>query len=122
MKNLLSILLICFLFVSCEKENYNFDVTRTIYLTPINRPESCGPDIHKIHFTFDNKSVDELHAEEASHTFEKWIVPFDTIHIYKGPIYSYPFNGQIYNLYIVSADSVYEKMTEHGIPYYCPSY
>jgi hypothetical protein len=100
-------------FYSCTKIKDNYAVTRTIYLHSIICPDSTISS-HTVQFAFDNKTDNEMLADIHEHTFEKWVMPYDTIWLFRGMTDDgYRKIGYLYS------DSVYEKSIENACPYVC---
>jgi hypothetical protein len=108
-------LLAMFVFPSCQKETKNYAVTRTIFLKSVNCPDSLEPSSHTIQFALNYQTEDQMLVDVNKHTFSKWVMPNDTIWLFKGMTdEGFKEDGYLY------PDSVYEKSIENACQYVCP--
>ena len=111
------IILLSLTLFSCQKETKNYAVTRTIFLHSVTCPDTAISS-HTIQFALDNQTEDEILSDINEHRFSKWIMPKDTIWLFKG-MFEQKYYLKISYEY---PDSVYEKSIENACPYYCPTH
>jgi hypothetical protein len=109
MRYFLFVILVLF---SCSRQPVNdFFIHKEIWLRPADYPKDRLADHYGYDYDLYHKTDREILSELAANNFEKWILPGDTIKLYKGP----SDIGNI-DLWFVAADSIYEISKENAIP------